>query len=227
MRHGLVYFALLAPQLMPAGDGRPPRASASDYPVHQDTENAVIGAVRVPADQLNKIFPPDLAKKYVVIEVAVYPNDGANVDVNVMEFSLKLGADGEAHPSTPDDVAWMWRPHNTNSPEIARNTHVTAETGVMVGSAENPNTGRKQTSVGTYEGVGVSNYPTQNAPPPSTNPNIDADRMEAKLASSELPGGKTTSPVAGYLYFPLPSKKTKGGLELQYKSFSMALKPLR
>jgi hypothetical protein len=36
------------------------------------------------------------------------------------------------------------------------------------------------------------------------------------LGKWALPEGKTASPVAGYLYFPLPLKKTKGAFELQY-----------
>ena len=49
-----------------AGDGRTPRSSSADYPVHADTRTATIAAVRVSAEQLNKTFPSDFAKKYVV-----------------------------------------------------------------------------------------------------------------------------------------------------------------
>jgi hypothetical protein len=94
--------------------------------------------------------------------------------------------------------------------------HVTAETGVIVGSGTDPSTGRRATSTGTYEGVGVNNYPSQTPIPSSGPSNLDADRMEAQLEKWALPEGKTASPIAGYLYFPVPSKKGKAALELQY-----------
>jgi hypothetical protein len=53
------------------------------------------------------------------------------------------------------------------------------------------------------------NYPTG----PSS---ADADRIEAQLAKWELQDGKTSSAVAGYIYFPVTQKKSKGALELQY-----------
>lgn len=210
----LASFALIS-TLACAGDGRAPRASSADYPVRQDTKDATIAAVRVPAEQLNKSFPSDLAKKYIVVEVAIYPKDGANVEIAAKDFSLRLGETGEAHPDTAEEVAWMWRPHNTPRPDTNGNTHVTAETGVIVASGQDPATGRRVNSVGTYEGVGVSNYPTQ--PPPASSSRVDADRLETKLDNWALPEGKTTSPIAGYLYFPLPSKKPKGALRLEYE----------
>jgi hypothetical protein len=211
----LTSFALVS-ALIWGGDGRPPRASASDYPVHQETAAATIAAVRVMPDQLNKTFPSDLAKKYIVLEVAIYPKDGATVETAMRDFVLKFGSESEAHPETAEDVAWMWRPRSSSGPDLKGNTHVTTETGVVVQSGQNPATGRKTTSVGTYEGVGVNNYPNQGSPPPATSSGIDADRMEAKLKDWALPQGKISSPAAGYLYFRQPDKKPKGALELQY-----------
>jgi hypothetical protein len=86
----------------------------------------------------------------------------------------------------------------------------------MVGSGTDPVTGRRVNNVGTYEGVGVSNYPNQTYPSGSSTSNADADRMEAQLQKWELPEGKTSSSVAGYLYFPVSAKSSKGALELQY-----------
>jgi hypothetical protein len=200
-----------------AGDGRPPRASSSDYPVHQETATATIAAVRVTPEQLSKDFPSDLAKKYIVVEVAIYPKDGPAFEVKSLDFTLKLGSDGgERHPDTAEDVAGMWQPHGTAHPDLKSNTHVTTETGVILANGQDPATGRRVNSVGTYESVGVSNAPSQ-APASTSSSRVDADRMEALLKKWALPEGKTNSPVAGYLYFPLPAKKTKGALELQYE----------
>ena len=111
----------------------------------------------------------------------------------------------------------LWRSHTNSASRHARNRpHVTTETGVIVGNGTDPATGRRTNSVGTYEGVGVSNYPTQSAP--SVDPPLerDADRMEAQLEKWALPEGKTASPIAGYVYFPVSAKKSKGALELHY-----------
>jgi hypothetical protein len=208
-------YSLMISALAFAGDGRTPRSSSSDYPVHQDTATATIAAIRVPADQLNKTFPADFAKKYVVVEVAIYPKDGATVDVAAMDFVLKL-ADSESRPDTPEEIAGIWRPH-TAHPDVTSKTHVTTETGVIVGSGTDPVTGRRVTNTGTYEKVGVSNGGDPNRPVNyPTGSSADADRIEAQLAKWELQDGKTSSPVAGYIYFPVAQKKSKGALELQY-----------
>jgi hypothetical protein len=208
-----------AAALVWAGDGRTPRSSASDYPAHQDAKNATIAAVRVPDEQLNHIFPSDLSKKYVVVEVAIYPKDGSSVEVAAVDFVLRL-TDSESHPETAEEVAAMWRPHSKAHPDITSKTHVYTETGVIIAHGQDPVTGRPTTRTGTYEQVGVANGedPNRRAPYPSGSSGVDADRFEAMLGNWALPEGKAASPVAGYLYFPLP-KATKGkgkAIELQY-----------
>lgn len=210
----ILYSGFLLAALVLAGDGRTPRSSSSDYPVHQDTATATIAAARVSPEQLNKNFPSDFSKKYIVVEVAIYPKAGA-IDLVAMDFLLRL-ADSEARPDTAEEVAGLWRPRrDTQGPEPIGKVHTTAEAGVIVQNGTDPVTGRKVNGVGTYEGVGVSNYPNQ-APMPSGTSRADADRMEAQLDKWALPEGRITSPVAGYLYFPVNAKKNKGALELQY-----------
>lgn len=211
-----ILFCLLSVAAL-AGDGRTPRSSSTDYPAHQDIKNATIAAVRVAPNQLHKTMPADFSSRYVVVEVAIYPQDGATAEVAVTDFVLKL-ADGEVHPDTAEEVAGLWRPHTTSTPGLdpRGNVHVTTETGVIMQTGQDPVTGRRTNGVGTYEGVGVSNYPTQSAPPSNKSSHADADRMESQLEKWALPEGKTTSPVAGYLYFPVSAKRSKGALELQF-----------
>ncbi|HVO96834.1 MAG TPA: hypothetical protein VMT15_02155 [Bryobacteraceae bacterium] len=211
MRH-ILLFTACAGALVLAGDGTTPRNSAADYPAHQETKTAVIAAARVPPEQLNRTFPSDLAKKYAVIEVAIYPKDGPAMQVEARDFSLRV-SDGIVHPETAQEVAEMWRPHDKPS-SLPRNAHVTTEAGIATETHTDPATGRRVTNVGTYQSASVSNDP-RTAPPPPTS-GIDADRMEARLKTLALPEGKTASPVAGYLFFPLPAKMKKGALEVQY-----------
>ena len=211
-----IVFGLLISALAFAGDGRTPRSSSADYPSRADTKTATIAAGRVSPEQLNKTFPSDFAKKYVVVEVAIYPKDGATVDVATMDFVLRL-ANSESRPDAPDEISGLWRPR-TAHPDLTSKTHVTNETGVIVASGVDPNTGRRVTNTGTYERVGVSSGDDPNRPMnyPTGSSSADADRMEAQLAKWELQDGKTLSPVAGYIYFPVAQKKSKGALELQY-----------
>lgn len=212
-------LCLMSVSLMWAGDGRTPRSAASDYPVHEDAKTAVIAATRVPADQLNRIFPSDFSKKYIVVEVALYPKDGPQMEVSAMDFVLKL-TDRESYPETAEEVAAMWRPHSNAHPDILNGRHVNTETGVIIAHGPDPVTGRPTTQTGTYQRVGVSSGDDPNRPMsyPSGSSGVDADRFQAMLGNWALPEGKTGSPIAGYLYFPLPKgAKVKGKtFELQY-----------
>jgi hypothetical protein len=212
----ILYSSLLIAALALGGDGRTPRSSSSDYPVQEDTPTATIAAMRVPAEQLNKTFPADFSKKYVVVEVAIYPKAGA-IDVVASDFVLRL-IDGEIHPDTAEEVAGLWRPHTTAHPDVTSNRpHVTTETGVIVGSGTDPNTGRRVNNTGTYESVGVTNAPAPgSSAPPTYSSHAEADRMQAQLEKWALPEGKTASPIAGYLYFPVSAKRSKGAMELHY-----------
>lgn len=207
--------SLLISALALAGDGRTPRSSSTEYPAHDECKIATIAAVRVAPDQLKKNFPSDFNSKYVVVEVAIYPKAGA-IDVVSADFVLRL-VDGESHPDTPEEVAGIWRPHTTAHPDVLRNgPTVTTETGVIVGTGTDPATGRRTTSTGTYESVGVTNRPVPASTPSSNSSQDNADRMQALLEKWALPEGKTSAPVAGYLYFPASAKRSKSSLELQF-----------
>lgn len=201
----LVSFAL-------AGDtGVPPRASSRDYPVSRPAKNAAIGAALLPADQVKKILPAEIGKKYVVVEVAVYPQAGSTVDVVSLDFALKFGPDQIRYASTPRDVASGWQENQPPLPN--RGVHVTAETGVAYDTGNDPGTGRVHER-STYESISVTNNPPPGDPQP---PPYDPYVVEARARQKALPEGQTRDAVAGYLYFPAPAKRHKGAsLELKY-----------
>jgi hypothetical protein len=194
-----------------AGTGVPPRPTSSDYPVHQATGAATIAATLVPPDLAKRIFPADVNKNYFVVEVAVYPLEGQTVYIDSFDFGLKFGADEVSHPRTPEEIASMWA--EKNAPQPPSKVSVTAETGVMYSTGNDPVTGRSQHGVSTYNGVAVG--PGQPGPPPP--PPGDPRVVEAQVKARALPEGPAGQPVAGYLYFPLISKKDKkAAMELQY-----------
>lgn len=194
---------LAAAILAVAGDtGVPPRANANEYASHQTVDSATMAASIVPAEQIRKIFSPAIAKEYVVVECAFFQADGHSVDVDRFGFGLKTGPDSVAHAEQPRDVAAPWP--ERNSP-MNRGPQTVSETGVYVEHSSTPVYGR-QTNVGAWEGVGVTND-DRNAPPPKAPP--DTRAMENKLRERALPEGSTRDTVAGYLYFPRYAKKHK------------------
>jgi hypothetical protein len=193
-----------------AGDGVPPCAGSSDYPVRREAQNATIAAALVPPDLAKKIFPPEVNRNFVVVEVAVFPLEGQTADVDSFDFGLKFSADEVSHPRAPDEIVSMWMEQST--PQPPSKVGVTGETGVVYQTGNDPVAGRSH-GWGTYSGVGVSSG--QPAPPRPLSTN--ARDLEANLRARALPEGPAVRPVAGYLYFPLPTKKHKSGpLELQY-----------
>ena len=175
-----------------------PRPKPTDYPAHDSVKAAVLAASIVPPDQVKKIFSADTAKQYVVVEMAVYPEAGRSLDVDLFDFELNTG-DQMVRASEPRDIGTAWP--SAKNPSIGnRGPNVTAETGVMVDRETDPVTGRPRTSVGTYQGVAVSNYPRPD-PPPQQSTNSRQSDTEDKMRRLALPAGAAKAPVAGYLYF--------------------------
>jgi hypothetical protein len=215
-----IYFATSAVlvSLAVAGEsGLQPRPSSSDYPVSKTAKEAAIGALLAPGDQVKKILPDEISRKYVVVEVAIFPQDGSDVDVTSLDFALKFGPDDIRYPSTPHDLAGVWKEKQPSLPSHGPEVH--GETGVTYGSGNDPVNGRTR-GWSTYEGVAVSNGHPSDAPPvdaPPPPPPYDPYVVEARAKEKALPEGQTSRAVAGYLYFPRSTKKRKNtSLELRY-----------
>lgn len=187
--------------------GVTPRPRASDYPVRQNTQTATIAAAIVPADQAAKMFSPEIAKQYIIVEVAVYPESGATVDLKPLLFTLKVG-DRFSNAEQPADV-WAAPDHR---PVLgSQSTAVTAETGVAYGRTTGPE-GRSTQNLETYSGVAVGP-----APPGPPNSGPDPAAVADKIWNKALPEGQTAQPVAGYVYFPQYAKKRKSdAVQLSY-----------
>jgi hypothetical protein len=212
-----VVFSTALATLVVAGDGIPPRSSSADYPVSRPTPSATIAAILAAPDQVKRIFPAEVGKKYVVVEVAIYPQPGETVDIRSLDFGLKFAGDVTRYPATPQEVASVWREKKSDPLSPGHGVDVTTETGVTYSSGTDPVTGQRTKGWSTYEGVGVGVGRPQNAPPPP--PGYDPNMLEAVAREKALPEGKTGDAVAGYLYFPVPAKKHKGDtLELKYSA---------
>ena len=197
--------------------GVAPRAKPSDYPAHEKVKTTVLAAALVPPDQAKKMFSSEISKAYIVVEVAVYPGAGQSFDVDRLDFSLN-SSDQVLHASNPRDVANPWQDKHAGIP--SRGPNVSGETGVEVAHGTDPVTGRPRTSVATYEGVAVSNYPADPAPPA---PRGNSDQSAAqRVRDMALGQGLTSKPVAGYLYFRYSGKK-RDGLTLNYSNDDLSV----
>jgi hypothetical protein len=215
-RLGPVPVCLLTIVAAFAETGVPPRPDSSEYPAHQPLRNGgVVAGVLLPAEKVAAIFSPDVSKHYVVVEIAVYPETGRSVDLQVLDFALKTG-DDSSFPVTASEVAWHGKhaPKNSTSVSAAR---VVGEVGVGYGTRQNPATGRTEHGLDTWTAVGVDTRPLPNPPNGGANSADRVYQLEGKLQTFELPEGPATRPVAGYLYFAAPLKKAKSApLTLEY-----------
>ncbi len=212
----------LAVALLIANTGLPPRLSSSDYPSRQSTPSAAFGAAVVDPDQVKKFLSPDVSRNWVVVEVGIYPVAGQTVNVDFFDFALKLGDDDLARPGTPTEVASAWPDKTPSYP--GRGPRVVTETGVVYSSGRDPYNGR-QHGWGTYTGVAVETGDPGISPPPPPPRGPDPAVIEAKALDRALPLGQTARPVAGYLYFPVSSKKAKAAsLELTYSRDSASIR---
>ena len=191
-----------------ADTGVPPRANSGEYPVHGNARTAVIAAAIIPSDQVAKMFSSDVAKRYVVVEVAVFPAQDSPFDVESSDFSLQVGRQ-VGYADRPTEVS-PW-PEGPGTP--GRLTDVTAESGVIYEQSKDPAYGRRQT-VGTYSSVAVTDRgPGQTGPPAGPDPRAVYDRIQRKSLSD----GQTRTVIAGYLYFPQYAKPgKKDSIELKY-----------
>jgi hypothetical protein len=194
-----------------ADTGVPPRAASSDYPVHDRADAAVIAAAIIPTNQVSKMFSPEIAKPYIVVEVAIYPEGGVPFDVESSDFALRVGQ-RVGRADRPIDVApWPERRNPAGRPPVS----VTTEAGVTYEHSDDPLYGRRQ-GVGTYTGVAVE-APGRADPPPPPNPRYDPRVVYGKIQRFALAEGATQVPIAGYLYFPQYTKRKKSEeIELKY-----------
>jgi hypothetical protein len=224
--------------LMASAPGIRPRADADSYPSHQEKQDLSIGAALIPPDQAKKMFAADLNHHgYVVIEVGVFPGPGKDVDLDPHDFVLSVGGNNAAlRPVDADTIAQIVA-GKQDVPAPRSGPHdINTSTGMSVGrvSYPDPVTGRQTTgTVTTAEtGVGIGGpapqpcrggYDCDTAPmpqpAPQRSPTQIASILSQELWEKGLPDGKTVHPVAGYLYFPKPAKKSKDAAwELRYET---------
>jgi len=195
--------------------GLHPRPTPNDYPAHQTVDGVTIAAAVLTPEQVKKRFATDLNRGYLVVEVAVFPEPGHEIEMAARDFLARFGADTDTQRplSTQAIAARLGKkdPGPPSTPDALSKVHVyTAET---VGYEKGPY-GRGGVYTATTTGVEVGNSP---APPPQAPPSgMTHSDVERELDSMALPEGKLREEIAGYLYFAKPTKAKASPLHLTW-----------
>lgn len=204
-------FLLLLSSSALAQNPPAPRSSAKDYKASGVESQYSIGAKLLSKTQVQNSFATPLAGRYVVVEVGFYPADGKTIELQRSNFSLVMSDNkSSVNPATPEEIASILqkRPQSTRDVTLYPEAHVGYESWPVYDGTSVKRVGGPVYGAGTGVGVGKSTSPAT----------TDSDRktMEIELSDKELKSGDVSSPVAGYLYFPITGKE-KGNYELEYQ----------
>jgi hypothetical protein len=212
----LLLLALLGVAAGEQARGLKPRAKAADYPVSQHQTALAIGAELLSNSQVQHAFATELDKRYIVVEIGVFPAGESAVKLVPEDFVLRVaGTKQIIRPAAPKTIAAVLYKNPPSSRDLA--VYPTTEVGYETGGRDvygNQHPGGWSTRVGA--GVGIGSTRQQST---------DNDRkvMETELQDKSLPEGEAKHPVAGYLYFPVSSSKT-ANYELECSSSGQTLK---
>lgn len=173
-------------------DGLPARSTAESYTAKAEAKNVVVAAELMPPEQVRSEFSTTLIPDYVVIEVALYPENSSSIDVVSLDFGLRVDGRLIRH-ATPRSIAVR-----NQRKSLDRKKEITLWPSVGVSTGGGYGTG---TSTGVGVGIG-------DAPPGPASTDRDRSVMEAELEERGLQDGRVDKPVAGYLYFPLGDTKS-------------------
>src|SRR5215472_5951245 len=143
---GIFWLSLAAVGLLASDhSGVRPRGSVNDYPAHASADGFTIAAVVVPAGKVKHQLSPDLVKAgYTVLEIAVYPDLGKEVDVSAGDFTMSIGSNPSvANAETPLMVARsIEADKHMDEPQIPSRLQVHGEQTIGVSTGRDPVTGR-------------------------------------------------------------------------------------
>lgn len=220
MKRVSISAALLVACLLAREAGLRPRQTPKDYPSQGSGESASVGAAVLPAAQVKRGFATALDKEYLVVEVALYPGADGRLEVSRDDFEIHAGSQAALHPVSPQAIAAaLQRPVDTRRNSSGKDIAVYPTVGVGYETGRggyDPVTGRSRGGWTTSTGVGVGVGNTGPSAPPPASTDRDRGVMIAELEDKALPEGPVATPVAGYLYFPLPGKRRPSTLQMRY-----------
>jgi hypothetical protein len=186
-----------------------PRAAAAAYPASKVRPVYSIGAKQLSKTEVRNSFATPLADRYIVVDIGFYPTDGKTISLNQSDFSLRT-SDGKdlVSPASPATIASICQKRPASSTDVT--LYPTANVG-YVSYPSYDGSGRRVSGpvYGVGMGVGVDKSPS------AATTDSDRQTMEMELLDKELKDAEVSKPVAGYLYFPIPTKQ-KVEYQLEY-----------
>ena len=193
---GLLNCCVTVGQNLPA-----PRATAAAYPVSKVQPVYSIGAKQLSKTEVRNSFATPLAERYIVVEIGFYPAESKTISLNQSDFSLR-SANGKdlVSPASPATIASICQKRPGSSSDVS--LYPTANVG-YVSYPSYDGSGRRVSGpvYGVGMGVGVDKSPS------AAGTDSDRQTMEIELLDKELKDAEVSKPVAGYLYFPIPTKQ--------------------
>lgn len=210
---GSALLVVAATVAIAAPKGTVPRAAADRYSIHAERNRVGIGVILLSPEQARRQFVSDVNHCCVVAEVALYPATDKALEVSLNDFVLRMnGTEVAAKPASAKVVATALQKKAGSTRDVT--VYPSIGVGYESGGYD-PATGTRR-SGGVYRQAGVGVGIGGSDPQPAST---DKDRvaMETELSEKGLPEGAASAPVAGYIYFPLTSKKKNTTLKLEYK----------
>ncbi|MDQ2900577.1 MAG: hypothetical protein M3Y07_12380 [Acidobacteriota bacterium] len=193
--------------------GTEPRPKVLDYPVHVSIEELELGAeylVHSFSNGKQSYFTPD----YLVIEVAVYPAKGREIEINNGQFALRINRKKQTlGPQPPGFVAaslkypdWTWHPGVTATAGIG-------DEGVTIG---------RQPRVNRFPGDPTEQQTRLPRVPGAAKPEPpEESRADVVVVEKALLEEPARFPASGFLYFPYSGKAEKiKALDLIYQGLA-------
>lgn len=193
-----ISFALiLTATFLIAAQGTVPLKQAAEYRNHVEANGIGLGAQVLNDAQVKQRFITEFDRNYLVVEVALYPEEGKNLEIQPSEFVLHIaGEDLTLRSENPRIIAASLQNVQKSTRDITfiPQVGVGYETG---GRGYDPTTGRTRSTGGVYTSTGVAVVMGDSQPPHPKNEEV----MEIELSEKGLPEGTYAKPVSGYLYF--------------------------
>jgi hypothetical protein len=219
----LLSFLFLASLLLraqntttPALAGNFPRDSAEKYPAHADQDTFSVGARLLIKKEVASTFRSDLNRCCLVVLVAVYPKNNAAIALSFADFTLvEVKTKAATRSESPATVAAKLEKENSSSTHV--DVHSSVGMGYETGATVDPVTGQPvrghgvSTSADTDIAIGKD-------PDPPNGAMHSREVIERELSSKSLPEAKTSVPVSGYLYFPIPKSAKDAKYRLEYST---------
>jgi hypothetical protein len=201
----VVALLVVASRALAAPHGIKPRASADNYHAHVQRNGVAVGAELLTAKQVQKTFTSSVDRCCLVVEVALYPKKDEPLNLYLEAFSItEVGSDASIKPQSASVIAAAVHGKGDSGTTVTGET--TTGIGYESGTRIDPVSGQPTKVKGIYT-VSGANVGIGNEGPKGTSPNRERDIAEKELKEKGLPEGKASSPVAGYLYFPIPNAK--------------------